>query len=175
MQYIKKFYTVFEKVTVPLGYIMGICGFVCLFKWGNKWKWIGFIVISIVTILISSILVLIDIINEKKNSNIMPNENIVSKKLKDAMKAWYEDEKYGEVITFGKALGRALYISASYQTRIEVGEIVKKAAEHLDDDLLLTNILLDDLGWTKFLCGQKNAVNDIQEGIDLATRNNYYK
>lgn len=175
MQYIKKFYTVFEKVTVPLGYIMGISGFVCLFKWGNKWKWIGFIVISIVTIIISSILVLIDIINEKKNSNIMPNENIVSKKLKDAMKAWYEDEKYGEVITFGKALGRALYISASYQTRIEVGEIVKKAAEHLDDDLLLTNILLDDLGWTKFLCGQKNAVNDIQEGIDLAIKNNYYK
>lgn len=175
MQLVKKFYTVFEKVTVPLGYVMGIGGFVCLFNWGDKLKWWGFIIISTATIFISSVLVLIDIIKEKKVSNIMPNENIVAKKLRDAMKVWYKDEKYGEVITFGKALGRALYISASYQTRIEIGEIVKKAAEHLDDNLLLTNILLDDLGWTKFLCGQKNAVKNIQQGIDLAIANNYYQ
>lgn len=175
MSFIKKFYANFEKVTVPLGYIMGICGFVCLFKWGDKWKWIGFIIISLVTILIASGLVLVEIIQEKKNANIMPDENIVAKKLKDAMKAWYEDEQYGEVITFGKALGRALYISASYETRIEIGEIIKKAAEHLNDDLLLTNILLDDLGWTKFLCGRVDATDDIKKGIDLATKNNFYK
>ena len=175
MLFWKKFYTYFEKVTVPLGYIMGISGFVCLFKWGDKWKWIGFIIISLVTVLFASGLVLIDIIRERKNSNTMPDENVVAKKLKDAMKAWYEGEQYGEVITFGKALGRALYISASYETRIEIGEIIKKAAEHLNDNLLLTDILLDDLGWTKFLCGREDAIDDIQKGIDLATNNNYYK
>lgn len=175
MDYIKKIYTYFEKITVPLGYIMGICGFVCLFTGQSKWKWIGFIAISLATILFASLLVLIEIVKERKNATTIPDENIVAKKLKDAMKAWYEDEKYGEVITFGKALGRALYISASYQTRIEIGEIVKKAAEHLADDLLLTNILLDDLGWTKFLCGQEDAVKDINAGINLATNNNFHK
>ena len=128
-----------------------------------------------ITILTASALTLIEIIQKRKNSNIMPDENIVAQKLKDAMKTWYEDEQYGEVITFGKALGRALYISASYETRIEVGEIIKKAAEHLNDDLLLTNILLDDLGWTKFICGRIDARDDIKKGIDLATKNNYYK
>lgn len=175
MSFIKKFYANFEKVTVPLGYIMGICGFVCLFKWGQKWKWIGFIIICSATILFASGLALVEIIQEKQKINIMPDENIVAKKLKDAMKAWYEDEQYGEVITFGKALGRALYISANYETRIEIGEIIKKAAENLNDDLLLTNILLNDLGWTKFLCGYKDAVDDIQKGIDLAIKNNFYK
>lgn len=175
MNIIKKFYNKFEKVTVPLGYIMGISGFVFLFKWGDKWKCIGFIIISIVTILITSGLVSFEIIQEKQNLNKAPNENIVAKKLKDAMKVWYENEQYGDVITFGKALGRALYISASYETRIEIGEIVKKAAENLNDDLLLTNILLDDLGWTKFLCGHNDAVADIKKGIDLATKNNYYQ
>lgn len=175
MHIVKKIYTYFEKVTVPLGYIMGICGFVCLFNWGNEWKWIVFAVISLATVLFASVLALIEIIREKKNLNTMPDENIVAKKLKEAMRVWYNDEKYGEVITFGRALGRALYISASYETRIEIGEIIKKAAEHLNDDMLLTDILLDDLGWTKFICGRTDAIDDIKEGIDLAVRSNYYK
>lgn len=172
---IKKIYSIFEKITVPLGYIMGISGFVCLFNWGNNWKWVGFIIISLGTVLFSSILVFIDFIKDNNISDVMPDENIVSRNLKEAMKVWYKDEQYGDVITFGKALGRALYISASYETRIEIGEIVKNAAEHLNDDLLLSNILLDDLGWTKFLCGRDDAYDDIKKGIELATCNKFYK
>ena len=71
MSFIKKFYANFEKVTVPLGYIMGICGFVCLFKWGQKWKWIGFIIICSATILFASGLALVEIIQEKQKINIM--------------------------------------------------------------------------------------------------------
>lgn len=171
----KMFYNIYEKITVPLGYIMGVCGFVCLFEWGSEWKWFCFVIIALGTVFIAALLVLIEIIHQNKNANTMPNENIVSKKMKDAMKAWYENEQYGEVVTFGRALGRALYISASYETRIEIGELVKNAAEHLSDDLLLTNILLDDLGWTKFICGQQDAAIDIRKGIKLATKNHYYK
>lgn len=170
----KKFYQYFEKITVPVGYVMGIGGFVCIFTEQNAWKWIYFIIISFMTLILATILAVIEFTREKKNTSIVPDGNIVAKKLKEAMKAWYDDEKYGEVITFGKALGRALYISASYQTRIEIGEIVKKAAEHLNDNILLTNILLDDLGWTKFLCGREDAIQDINKGIELAEKNNFY-
>lgn len=174
MCYIKKFYVYFEKITVPLGYVMGVSGFVCLFTSESKWKWISFAAIASATLLLAAFLAMIQIICEKRNRNIIQDENIIAKKLNEAMRAWYEDEKYGEVITFGRAIGRALYISASYQTRIEIGETVKKAAEHLNDNLLLTKVLLDDLGWTKFLCGREDAAKDIKQGIDLATDNNFY-
>ncbi len=169
------FYKYFEKVTVPLGYIMAIVGFVCLFQWDDNKKWIVFVIISLLTLLIAAGLTLISMFNQKNLHSIISDNNIIARKLSDAMKAWYEDERYGEVTTFGRALGRALYIGACYKTRIEIGELVKKAAEHLDDNLLLANILLDDLGWTKVLCGDKDAEKDIESGIKLAEKYNFYK
>lgn len=171
-----RMYKKFEKMSVPLGYAMGVAGFAFLFKGGDKWKWIAFGVICLVTLLLSFFLVLIEIMREKSRINAMPDENIVARKLKDAMNLWYDNEHYGDVITFGKALGRALYISASYETRIEIGELVKNAAERLNENLLLCDILLDDLGWTKFLCGQKeSAIEDIKAALKIASENNYYK
>lgn len=176
VSFLKRIYNKFVKISVPLGYAMGVAAFVFLFRGEDKKKWAAFWGICVVTVLISFILALIEILREKSRDNGDRNELIVAKVMKDTIKRWYDDERYGDVITYGKALGRALYISASYKTRIEIGEIVKKAAEHLDDSLLLCDILLDDLGWTKFICGKKDdAITDITSAINIATAHHYYK
>lgn len=172
----RRIYKKFEKISVPLGYAMGVAAFVFLFKGKDNWKWLAFGSICFITIIVSFILALIEIMREKGRVNVVPDENIVARIMKDTIKKWYENECYGDVITFGKALGRALYISASYETRIEIGGIVKNATERLNDNLLLCDILLDDLGWTEFLCGKKeDAIRDIETAIDIARKNSYYK
>ncbi len=175
MNILKRFYHFFEKVTVPLGYMMCIAAFIFLFNWENKWKWIVFLIISVLTIVVAFILTIFELIYKKATKKSIADENVVAQKLKEAMKVWYKNEQYGEVVTFGKALGRALYISANYETRISIGEIVKDAAENLGDDLLLVDVLLDDLGWTKHLCGCKDATSDIEMAIRIATEKNFYK
>lgn len=169
-----KFYEYFQKVTVPLGYAMAVVGLVFLFQWDSIVKLWVFLFVCIVTILIAGILSYIDISQERKKHNYIADNTSIAQSLKDAMEIWYSDEKYGEVITFGKALGRALYISACYQTRIEVGELVKNAAEHRNDKILTVKVLLDDLGWTKFLCGDISAKDDINAAIEIATDIKYY-
>lgn len=175
MNIIKRFYHFFEKVTVPLGYVMCITAFIFLFNWANIWKWAAFLTISLITIVVAFILTIIELVHGKRIKQNMAGESVIAQKLNEAMKVWYKNEQYGEVVTFGKALGRALYISANYETRISIGELVKSAAENLGDDLLLVDVLLDDLGWTKHLCGRKDAIVDIESAIKIATERKYYK
>ena len=169
----KKFGNNFEKITVPVGYIMGIAGFVFLFNGESSFKWIMVLTLCILSVLITSLITLHGSLKEKKYINSI--DNVIGKQLKDAISNWYQKEMYGEVITFGRAVGRALYISACYETRIEIGEIVEKAAEKLEDEELMISVLLDDIGWTKFLCGKDGADTSIKKALEMAMRNNNYK
>lgn len=62
---IRRIYNKFENISVPLGYAMGVAGFVFLFKGGDKWKWFSFVAICIITVLVSFLLALIEILREK--------------------------------------------------------------------------------------------------------------
>ncbi len=171
----KNFGKNFEKITVPAGYIMGIAGFVFLFNGESSVKWIIVLALCLLSVLIASLITLRGSLKEKKYMYSMPDDNIVGNQLKEAISNWYIKEKYGEVITFGRAVGRALYISACYETRIEIGEIVAKAAEKLADEELMISVLLDDIGWTKYLCGKDGAETSIKKALEMAKRNNNYK
>lgn len=171
----ERFFHIFQKIVVPLGYIVGVGGLVLAFaRWPDNTKIIVFVVILTVTFILTGCLTCFNLNREKQYAKLS-DQNIIARQLKTAMNTWYKEERYGEVVTFGKAIGRALYISACYETRIEIGEIVKKAAEHIDDDLLLVNVLLDDMGWTKVLCGKTDAKQNIEQGLRIAQDKKYYK
>jgi tetratricopeptide (TPR) repeat protein len=172
---VKNFYKYFEKLTVPLGYLMGVIGVVALFRSDVMLNWLIIVLICGFTIGTTAIITIIDMVRKKQIHRLASDNNIVAERLKDSITVWYNDEKYGEVVTFGKALGRALYISACYETRIKIGELIKQAAEKQNDELLLTTVLLDDLGWTKVLQGKADAEKDIEQAIGLAKRNGYYR
>lgn len=171
----ERFFHLFQKIVVPLGYIMAVGGFVLAFaNWPDNTRIVVFAAIIIATFILTGALTYYDLNREKRYVNLS-DQNIIARQLKTAMNTWYKEERYGEVVTFGKAIGRALYISACYETRIEIGEIVKKAVEHIEDDLLLVNVLLDDMGWTKVLCGKEDAKQNIEQGLKIAQEKGYYK
>lgn len=92
-----------------------------------------------------------------------------------------------EIIRLGFPLSRPLWLGGRYNLRVEIGEIVKTAAAHLDGDIkigndtynskyILASVLIDDLGWTRFVLGQsQKATNNINEGIRIAINNELWE
>ncbi len=88
-----------------------------------------------------------------------------------------------EIIRLGYPLSRPLWLSGRYNLRVEIGEIVRMAASHIDGDIkignetvnckyILASVLIDDLGWTRFVLGQSSkATGNIKEGIRIAQEN----
>lgn len=176
--FFKNLYSTFEKITGPACFVMALVGLVSFLFNGLSIKWVIVIALglSVIGILAAAVVTVILSINKRNRYTYsMPDDNVVGNQLKEAIKHWYEKEKYGEVVTFGRAIGRALYISACYETRIEIGQIVENAAKKLGDENLRVNVLLDDVGWTKFLCGKEGALSDINNALEIAKKTENYK
>lgn len=96
-----------------------------------------------------------------------------------------KNENWLEIIRFAYPLSRPLWLSGRNRLRIEIGEIVKNAACKIDCDIsflntkvsakrVLASTLIDDLGWTRYVNKQaKKAIENINEGIDIAKENKY--
>lgn len=171
----KRFWRCFCSAVSILGYIVGAVGLGLIFK-DQKYVMIGIIVAVIVAAIIAAF-IMTWLSSRKENQYIysMPDDNIVGVQLKKAIEAWFDNEKYGEVVSFGRAIGRALYISACYETRLAIGEIVEKAAVILGDDNLRVSVLLDDIGWTKVLFHRNDGKTDITTALELAKENGNQK
>ena len=100
-----------------------------------------------------------------------------------------DEQKRGnwvEVVRLGFPLSRPLWLSGRLETRVEIGEIIKTAVcsvngsikildRTFDATYILSSVLIDDLGWTRFSMGQtEKAVSSIKEGIDVAKENQHW-
>lgn len=107
----------------------------------------------------------------------------------DLLEILKEEQKkshWKEIIRLGYPLSRPLWLSGRYELRAEIGEIIKTAASHLEGDVkigketfnskyILVSVLIDDLGWTRFVLGQSSkATKNILEGIRIAEENNIW-
>lgn len=91
-----------------------------------------------------------------------------------------------EIIRFGYPLSRPLWLSGRYEMRTEIGEFLKEASssisgevkvgnDSINSNYILASVLIDDLGWTRFILGQtERARKNILEGIHIATSNSYW-
>lgn len=87
-----------------------------------------------------------------------------------------ENEDWKTVCTLGTLISRYLYLASQYSLSIEIGKLVENAAVQLEDDDVLAKILIEDLGWTQFLYGDKSwAKTNILNGLSAAGRvGNHY-
>lgn len=80
-----------------------------------------------------------------------------------------EREDWTTVCNAAPLISRYLYLSSQYDLQIEIGELAKTAAEHTDNESLQAKYLVEDLGWTVFLNGDKaTAKANIKHGRLLA-------
>lgn len=128
--------------------------------------------------LIVVILVLVIAYIDKKD----PNSFDIVKALKRELR----NKNWNEVVILAYPLSRPLWLSGRYSLRIKIGEIVKSALNHISDSIyigdrcynrefIFASILIDDLGWTKYMVGQMEAaVKNIEDGIDIAVKGENY-
>ncbi len=87
-----------------------------------------------------------------------------------------QKKEYAEIIRWGSALSKALWLSHNFKTRKEIGKYVEKAAPKLSHNKALIRAKINDIGWTSVeLLDYENAENIIKEGIELAkSENDFY-
>lgn len=88
----------------------------------------------------------------------------------------YDKQNWNEVCRVAPILSRYLWLSGQYQLHIDIGNFVAEAAAYIDKNDLRAMYLIDDVGWTTFICGNKEkAKTYIRDGLRIANEiNNYY-
>lgn len=102
------------------------------------------------------------------------------------LKRELRNKNWNEVVILAYPLSRPLWLSGRYSLRIKIGEIVKNALNHISDpiyigdrcynrEFIYASILIDDLGWTKYMMGQMEAaIKNIEDGIEIAVKEQNY-
>lgn len=98
------------------------------------------------------------------------------------LKRELRNRDWNEVVILAYPLSRSLWLSGRYSLRIKIGEILKRALDHIsapiyigdrcyNRNFLYASILIDDLGWTKYMMAQlEAAIKNIEDGIEMAVK-----
>jgi len=66
----------------------------------------------------------------------------------------YEEKKYVDVVRFGSAISRYLWLSHYNEQRIVIGKLVEDSASKVGRRKEQIAALIDDIGWTYFVIGE---------------------
>ena len=100
-------------------------------------------------------------------------KQIFMKRLVSFFKEKEQKKEYAEIIRWGSALSKALWLSHNFKTRKEIGQYVEKSAPKLSHSKALIRAKINDIGWTSVeLLDYDNAERIIKEGIILAEQEN---
>ncbi|MDR0307077.1 MAG: hypothetical protein LBI42_09615 [Chitinispirillales bacterium] len=118
------------------------------------------ILILIVLFLIIATCIIIFFVKRNKN-DIIANATKMFKK-----------EKYQDILTLRRRWSRFLWIEGKLFERLKLGEIAKKAAINLEKNKDLTEIYIDDLGWTNVPIDCNKAKGILESGLECAKKIN---
>ncbi len=89
--------------------------------------------------------------------------------LEGAVSDAYKEKKWNFVVEIGSFLSRPLWIAGKYELRKRIGEMVEDAAAHCNRKVDRASALIDDVGWTTFILGDRNrARKAISDGLMIA-------
>ena len=81
----------------------------------------------------------------------------------------YNNGNYERVCRLGSVLSRELWLSGQYRLRVELGKMIEICAFHSGNTSLRAKVLIDDLGWTNEILGNRmDAVKNIADGLMVA-------
>ena len=86
-----------------------------------------------------------DLINQATQSSDI---DLMSKDLISAIERAHHAERHEEVIRFGVALNRPLFVSGNHSTRLKIGTLVEDAAAVTGDETIQAEMLIDAIGWS---------------------------
>ena len=112
----------------------------------------------------------------KENPKSLENERNLQFDIIKHIREAYENEDWKTVCVLGTMISRYLYLSSQYDLSIDIGKLVEDAAVELEDDDVRAKILIEDIGWTQFVHGEKKrAKANISTGLTIAEKiGNYY-
>lgn len=170
----------FERYFGILASILTILGFlITLFLLPSEYKMLGFIV----TLIIFQIFFFYIAYYFGKSKGSLPiaaEENPKQKfivSLLEFLKRMKEENENAEIIRFGVALSKPLWLSQNYKTRKIVGDFIYDAAINSDNKNVMIKALIDDIGWTQVELGHYDkSEKKITRGLELAKlySNGYY-
>lgn len=163
------------------GIVVTVCGIAASFVSYYQNNTISYIIISILLVQIAAILgyLWVDKMRHderKKHFDLLEIlHNSKSKK------------KWNEIIRLAYPLSRPLWLAKKYKLRVEFGYLIEEACNHLHNQekirvgkedkfikSILSEILIDDLGWTRYKINSSKrevAKTHIRKGIELARKN----
>lgn len=93
------------------------------------------------------------------------------RRLVDFFEEKYKREEFAEIIRWGGALSKPLWLSQNIKIRLKIGKYVEKSAPNLGNNMALVKALINDIGWTKIeLKDYSEAEEVIKEGIKIAEK-----
>jgi len=126
----------------------------------------NFLIFLIIT-LISIISTLVTILVKENYSRDNDNLSIIR-----IIQNLSNNKSYKNIIRFSeKPLSQALWYAGLLQARIRIAEAVLDAAVEKSDEITRAKYLIEDLGWTQFKLGIKDAESNILLGLDIASNN----
>ena len=179
MQFKEKLYYLFRNSTFK-------DNFVELFLRQGMSAFFGFVLALLLTNITSFVVALIVFVLIVFILSILLSKNKHQFDIVEILKEEQRASNWIEIVRIGYPLSRPLWLSGRYMLRVEIGEIVKNAAEKIGGDItigdssynsyfILASVLIDDLGWTKFVVGQDiKAERNIKEGVRIAKENKFW-
>ena len=135
------------------------------FSFVSNNKWLGYYFAFSIPIMISIGYTLLKI--KSKTTEII-NLNFI-----DSLFNYFDqcnsEKDYEEIIRFGTAISRPLWLSQNYESRKRVGKYVYNAAIQTKNKFEKTRVLIDDIGWTCVeLLQYDEAKESLEQGIKSA-------
>lgn len=95
--------------------------------------------------------------------------DLMRKDLISAIEKAHDAERHEEVIRFGSALNRPLFVSGNHAARLRIGKLVEDAAVTSGEEKVQAEMLIDAIGWSYVELGDLDSgEKSIQHGLELA-------
>ena len=131
-------------------------------------NWLGYYFACSIPIIISISYILITLIKTKSKPIEIRNLNFIDS-LFNYFDQCISEKDYEEIIRFGTAISRPLWLSQNYESRKRVGEYVYNAALQTKNEPVKIRFLIDDIGWTSIeLLQYDEAEKNLKQGIKLS-------
>lgn len=82
----------------------------------------------------------------------------------------HEEERDPALLRLRSATSLTLHVLGFHAERVQLGEWAEQAARYVHDVLTLMSILIDDLGWAKYLLGNAAGASNIAEALTEGDR-----
>ena len=163
----------FKKYSGPFTFVGAVLGAVavCLTCFiAPEWYFIaGIIIFSVITLL--SIYFYGYSRGKKESVGI---ETVKNKRFVDSLCQYFdeckEEKEYEEIIRFGSAIARPLWLSQRYEDRLKIGKYIYEAAKLTtpENHEKKVKAKIDYMGWTAVELNLSTAKDEIEKGIRLA-------